>query len=278
MIRYLRATMRVFMNYRYLLYNLVGRDIKVKYRRSVLGMLWSVLNPLLMMLVMTFVFQNLFVNIMDRGDLPVVSVTGLPPSFPVYLLTGQLIFNFFSDATNMAMDSVLGNAQLIKKVYIPKYIFPLEKVMFALVNTLFSMLSLVLVLIITQSPVTLWALLAPVVLLVLFVFNLGVGLILSSMVVFFRDIKHLYSVFVLALTYMTPIFYPEAILAEMSAVRFVIRLNPMYWFVDMFRQVVVYGVAPTPTHWLTTCGSAAAVLVVGLLIFRKTQDEFILHV
>ncbi len=112
----------------------------------------------------------------------------------------------------------------------------------------------------------------------LFVFNLGVGLILSAMVVFFRDIKHLYSVFVLALTYMTPIFYHEAIMAEFSAVHFVIRLNPMYWFVDIFRQVVVYGRAPSPTHWAVTSGCAAVALVVGLLIFRRTQDSFILHV
>ncbi len=276
--RYFKATFQVFMRYRPLLGNLVGRDLKVKYRRSVLGMLWSFLNPLLMMLVMTFVFQNLFVNIIRPGTLPVVSVTGQPPSFPVYLLSGQLIFTFFSDTTNAAMDSVMTNAQLIKKVYIPKYIFPLEKVLFGLVNTLFSMISLVAVFLITQSPVTLWALLTPVVVLLLFVFNLGVGLILSAMVVFFRDIKHLYSVFVLALTYMTPIFYPEAILAEMSAVRFVLRLNPMYWFVDLFRYVVVYGTAPTPLHWVITGGCAALALAAGLLIFRRTQDNFILYV
>jgi ABC-type polysaccharide/polyol phosphate export permease len=178
----------------------------------------------------------------------------------------------------MAMDSVLGNAQLIKKVYIPKYIFPLEKVLFSFVNTAFSLISLVLVLAVTRSPLTWWALLLWVPLLLLFVFNLGVGLILSAAVVFFRDIKHLYSVLVLALTYMTPIFYPEAILQSFAPAVFLIRLNPIYWYVAMFRQLVVYGRPPTPWQWTATVGCAVLALGAGLLFFRKKQDDFILYI
>ena len=278
MFRYLKATLRVFLNYRHLLVNLVSRDIKVKYRRSTLGLLWSVLNPLLMMLVMNFVFENLFNMILDPAQMPTVSRTGLPPSFAVYLLSAQLMFNFFSEATNMAMDSVYMSAGLIKKVYIPKYIFPLEKVIFSLVNTLLSMVALVIVIIATGHPLTLWAALFPVPMVLLFVFNLGVGLILASVVVFFRDIKHLYSVLVLALTYLTPIFYAEAIFGSKVVVLTVIRLNPMYWYVAMFRQLVVYGRAPTNFQWLTTIGCALVALGVGLAIFRKTQDDFILYV
>lgn len=277
MIQYLKATTSVFFHYRHLLVNLVSRDIKVKYRRSALGLIWSVLNPLLMMTVMSLMFGILYRDILG-ANLPVVAATGKPPTFAVYVLTGQLVFSFFSDSTQMAMDSVLGNAPLIKKVYIPKYIFPLQKVMFAFVNTMFSMISLVFVMLFTWSYVSFWALLAPFVLLILFAFNLGVGLILSSMVVFFRDIKHLYSVFVLALTYMTPIFYPEAIFNGNLYLTFLIRLNPMYWFVSLFRQLVIYGSAPTPMQMLAPTVCAFVALVCGLAIFRKTQDDFILYI
>ncbi|MDL2294403.1 ABC transporter permease [Ruminococcaceae bacterium OttesenSCG-928-D13] len=277
MIRYLKSTWNVFWRYRHLLANLVSRDIKVKYRRSVLGLAWSVLNPLLMMMVMTLVFGKLFSDLLDNA-FPIVAATGQPPPFAIYVLTGQLIFAFFSDSTSMAMDSVLGNAQLIKKVYIPKYIFPLEKVLFSMVNTLFSMLSLVLVMLVLRFPVSFWVLLAPAALALLFLFNLGVGLILSAGVVFFRDIKHLYSVFILALTYMTPVFWSETILDGSLVLETIVKLNPMYWFVSLFRWLVVYGRAPTPLQWLIPAGCAVGSLLIGLLMFRKTQDDFILHI
>ncbi|NLW79422.1 MAG: ABC transporter permease [Ruminococcaceae bacterium] len=280
---YIKAAGGAFLRYRHLLINLVKRDISVKYRRSVLGLVWSVLNPLLMMLVMTFVFQRLFnMSLTDAATgeptVPTVGNTGLPPTFAVYLLAGQLIFNFFNEATNTAMDSVLGNAGLIKKVYIPKYIFPLEKVIFSLVNTLFSFISLAIVMVFTRSVITWWALLTPVMLILLFIFNFGVGLILSSMVVFFRDIKHLYGIVTLVLTYMTPIFYTEGILGDSTLVLAVMRVNPMYWFVALFRYLVVYGQPPEPLMWLIPLAWALGTLIIGLVVFRKTQDKFILHI
>ncbi|MGD9559410.1 MAG: ABC transporter permease, partial [Oscillospiraceae bacterium] len=197
----------------------------------------------------------------------------------VYLLSGQLIFNFYSEATNLAMDSVLGNAGLLKKVYIPKYIFPLEKVLFSLVNTLFSFISLVIVILATRSPITAWVALVPLMLVLLFIFNFGVGMVLSSLVIFFRDVKHLYGVVVLALTYLTPIFYSvDQIIAEGSAVRTVMKFNPMYWFVDLFRQLVVFGAQPPAITWLIPAAWAVGTLVLGLIIFRKTQDRFILYI
>lgn len=276
MIGYLKATLRVFFNYRPLLKNLVNRDIKVKYRRSVLGVLWSVLNPLLMMLVMTLVFSTIFAG--NAKMFPIVQATGRPPSFALYIISGQLIFSFYSESTSAAMDSVLGNAQLIKKVYIPKYIFPLEKVLFGFVNLVLSFVALIIVMIATRSPLNWWMLLIPVVLVLLTGFNLGIGLILSCMVVFFRDIKHLYSVFVLALTYMTPIFYPESIYGNFSAISYVVKFNPMYWYVGMFRQILIYGEAPTGRMWFATVACSAIALLVGLVVFRKKQDDFILHI
>lgn len=258
----LSGTVQTFGRYKYLLRYLVQRDIKVKYRRSVLGVVWSVLNPLLMMLIMTAVFQFIF-----EQDIPY---------FPVYLISGQVIFNFFSEATNLAMDSVLGASTLLKKVYIPKYIFPLEKVFFSMFNAMFSMLALLLVMIFVRPPVTMWILLTPVPLILLAIFNLGVGLILASLVVFFRDIKHLYGVLLTALTYMTPIFYPVDLLSP--AMQTILRFNPLFWYVGMMRQVVYVGAAPTMLQWVVCVACAAVALAAGVLIMKKTQDRFILYI
>lgn len=258
-----------FWRYRHLLSNLTSRDIKVKYRRSALGIIWSVLNPLLMMLVLYVVFSQIFhMTQMNRGDVEV--------HFAVYLLTGQLIYNFFSEATQTAMGSVLGNAPLIKKVYIPKYIFPLEKVTFAFVNAVFSLIALVLVLAVTRTPLHWTLLLFWVPMVILYVFNFGVGLILAAGAVFFRDIMHLYGVLVTALMYLTPIMYDVSILPEWA--RHFIPFNPMYWFVSMFRSFVIYGEMPTLNCWIGTCASALVALVIGLWVFKKTQDRFVLYI
>ena len=177
-----------FWRYRYLLWNLVSRDFKLKYRRSVLGVVWSVLNPLLMCLVYWAVFSSL----MDmRGS-------GID-NFPVFLMCGQLLFNFFNEATSASMSSVLSAAPLLKKVYIPKYIFPLEKCCFAMVNCVFSFVALLLVMIFTGAPFHLTLIEAVYPLVTLFFFSLGVGLFLAAATVFFRDIMHIWSVFITAL-------------------------------------------------------------------------------
>ena len=176
-----------FWRYRYLLWNLVSRDFKLKYRRSVLGVVWSVLNPLLMCLVYWAVFSSL----MDmRGS-------GID-NFAVFLMCGQLLFNFFNEATSTSMSSVLSAAPLLKKVYIPKYIFPLEKCCFAMVNCVFSFVALLLVMIFTGAPFHLTILEALYPLVTLFFFSLGVGLFLAAATVFFRDIMHIWSVFTTA--------------------------------------------------------------------------------
>lgn len=271
-----------FKRYRFLLKNLVQRDITVKYRRSALGVLWSVLNPLFMMLVMGLVFSTLFSA--TAGELQTVRATGLPPAFLVYLLSGQVVFNFFSESTQLAMDSVLGNASLIKKVYVPKYIFPLEKVLFSLINALFSLTALAIVMLLTSSPLSGWALLFWVPIVLLAVFNLGVGLTLSALTVFFRDIKHFYGVLVMALMYMTPIIYTEEIFSapgkeHMAIIMFyVMRANPLFWYVSMFRRVVVYGYPPTLYQWIACIAWAVVALLFGLFIFKKAQDKFILYV
>lgn len=255
--------------YRYLLYNLVSRDFKLKYRRSVLGVVWSVLNPLLMCLVYWAVFSSL----MDmRGS-------GID-NFPVFLMCGQLLFNFFNEATSTSMSSIISAAPLLKKVYIPKYIFPLEKVSFALVNCLFSFIALIIMMVATSAPVHLTIPLALYPLLTLFVFSLGIGLILATLAVFFRDVMHLWGVFTTALMYFSAIFYNPMGLPASPAVALLqkyIVLNPLYWYITAFRGAVLDG-RMLHTSEILVCGVCALVaLVVGVVVFRRQQDKFILH-
>lgn len=186
------------LNYMPLVQELVKRDLKVKYRRSFLGYLWSLLNPLLMMCVMSYVFSEIFQSTI--------------PNFPLYLICGQTLWNFFNESTNMAMHSVLQNGALIKKVYIPKFIFPLSRVLSSFVTMSFSLIAILIVMLFTKATVYWTILLFWVPLLFLFIFCCGIGLVLSALSTYFRDITHLYGVLTLAWMYATPIFYDPAIL------------------------------------------------------------------
>ena len=218
-----------FVKYRSLLSNLISRDIKVKYRRSVLGVLWSVLNPILMMIVITIVFSTIFKFQIEN--------------FPIYYLTGSLIFNFFSESTSSAMYAVVSNAPLLKKVYIPKYIFPLERTMFAFVNLLFSFIALLIALIFVPVQPSLMMFFIPIPILYTFVFSLGIGMALSALAVFVRDLFHLYSVLLVAWMYLTPIFYPIEIIPPNLMP--LMKLNPLYYFIDYFRNIFMYSKMPT---------------------------------
>jgi ABC-2 type transport system permease protein len=258
----LRAYFEKFYKYRHLLKELVSRDIKIKYRRSVLGVAWSVLNPLLMMLVITAVFSTIFKFQVEN--------------FPVYYLTGSLIFGFVTEATNNSMTSIIDNAPLIKKVYIPKYIFPLEKVSFAFVNALYSLIAVFIIMIILRVQVSWTIIMLPIPLIYTCIFATGLSLILATLNVFFRDIGHLYSVWTTAWMYLTPIIYPEEILP--GIMKTVVHFNPMYYYVNYFRQVVLYGTVPNLTDNLLCIGIGIVFLVLGLWVFKSNQDKFILHI
>lgn len=257
----------VFVKYRALIDQLVQRDIKTKYRRSVLGLLWTVLNPLLMMTVLSIVFSYFFSR---YGDVE---------NFPVYLLCGQVIFNFFNESTSIAMGSIVHSGELIKKVYVPKYLFPITKVMSSGVNLLSSMIALVIVMVATRSRVTPTVLLAVFPLLYVLLFSTGVSLFLSAAAVSFRDLMHLYSVVTTAWMYLTPVIYPMSILdgAPRWAV-FIINANPLTAFIKIFRAVVLDGVtAPWILHVQSIVWCVIA-LVIGSLVFKKSQDKFILKI
>ena len=250
-----------FNRYKHLLRLLVKRDFVSRYRKSVLGVLWSLLNPLLTMLVMTLVFSYLF-----RFQIE---------NFPVYLLSGQIIFGFFSESTNQAMNSVITNEGIIKKIYVPKYIFPMSRVLSSLVNLVFSLLAFLLVFIITKAPFHITMLLLPVPIIYTFVFSLGVAMLLSSLAVFFRDLMYLYGIFMTLLMYLTPLFYPVEIIPEQMQP--FMGFNPLYHFVDYTRDLTLNGVVPDLWSNMVCIGFALAALCCGLYVFMTKQDKYILH-
>ena len=259
---YVKEKMEGFRRFMPLLRELVVRDIKVRYRHSALGLVWTVLNPLLMMVVITIVFSTLF-----RQNIP---------NFPIYYLSGSLIFAFNSESTTTALNSIISNASLIKKVYIPKYLFPLSNVLSGLVNLGFSLIAMVIVMLVTGAPFHATLLLLPIPIFYTFLFSVGLGILLSAVTVFFRDIAHFYSVFILAWTYFTPIFYPVEILPD--AAMQLMRLNPMYHLVTYMRSLVLYGVFPSLKENLLCLCLGVLMLALGLFVFYKKQDKFVLYV
>ncbi|MEG9487889.1 ABC transporter permease [Mannheimia indoligenes] len=252
-----------FIQYRELLKQLVLKDIKLKYRRSYLGYIWSILNPLLMMAVLTVVFSNLF-----KFDIP---------NFAAYLLTGQLVFGFISEATSSSVSSIIHSASLIKKTYVPKYIFVLSKVTSSLVNMLFAMIALIIVMIFTQVEVTWNILWVPLIFIELYLFSLGLGFLLSASAVFFRDIQYLWGVFISIWMYLTPVIYPVSIIAEEYR-WYYDNLNPMVNYVNQFRDAVLNGSLISLDSILQGMLVAILTLLIGLWLFNRKQNEFILYI
>lgn len=248
--------------FRPLLNELIARDIKIKYRRSVLGVLWTLLNPLFMMIVLSVVFSNLF-----KFDVE---------NFPVYLLSGQLIFNFYSESTTNSMSAIISNAPLIKKIYVPKYLFVLANVFSSTINLLASFTAMVCVMLAMRIELHYTVLLVAIPLMFIIIFSLGVGLILSAITVKFRDIMHLYSVFVTALMYLTPVIYPMSILP--SWLKPIVALNPITNILQMFRGIMLYNSFPTLESILIAVTESIVMMGLGLYIFYKCQDEFILNI
>lgn len=250
-------------HYRHLLQQLVERDVKLKYRRSFLGYLWSILNPLLIMIIMVAVFSNMF-----RFDIE---------NYPVYLIIGQTIFNFVSESTNQAMWSITGNSALLKKTYVPKYIFTLSKVTSSCVNTFFSLGAMLIVFVVCKVPFNRYMLFIPVIILQVYIFCVGMGMFLSQATVFFRDIQYIYAAFITAWMYLTPIFYPINQLPE-SLAWGIKTFNPLYSYVTQFRTIVLFQAMPEPQLVIGGFAVSFGVLIIGTLFFMKNQDRFILYI
>lgn len=259
----MRLRFQVLYNYRHLIKQLVTKDIKLKYRRSFLGYVWSVLNPLMVMVVMYLVFSHMF-----RFDVE---------NYPAYLIIGQALFTFMTEATNQAIFSITGNGPLLKKVYVPKYVFTLSKVTSSMVNLLFSLAAMVIVFIITKVQFS-WAMLFfPVVLIQLYIFCLGLGLFLAEASVFFRDIQYIYSVLTTAWMYLTPIFYPIEQLPNIMQ-RAIRIFNPMYQYISQFRTIVLEQTLPNAIDVVYGFGIAFVFLIFGFCTFIRKQDDFILYI
>ena len=257
---------RELITYKDLLVQLVSRDLKLKYRRSFLGYLWSVLSPLMIMAVQAVVFSQIF----KRG------IT----NYPVYLLSGQILFNYMNQSTHMAIHSIIDSRELIKKVYLPKFIFTVSKITSGLIDLIFSMGALIIVILCTfnnAGRITWHFLLFPIVLIQLYIFCLGLGLFLAAATVFFRDVQYIYSVVTTAWLYLTPIFYRMEDLPEYVQA-FIRYCNPMMYYVVQFRSIVYYHTLPSLQHFLAGMGAALLVLLLGSLFFTAKQDDFILYV
>lgn len=251
-----------FMQYRFLLSELVKKGIKLKYRRSYLGIIWSLLEPLLTMIVLSIVFGTLFGNHTKE--------------FPIYILTGRLLYSFYSTATKASLRSIRANSAMIKKVYVPKYLYTLSSVLYNYIIFLISLIVLVIVALVLGVYPTIYFLQAPVALILILILSYGCGMILATIGVFFRDMEYLWSVALMLIMYTCAIFYyPERLLK--SGWHWILRYNPLYCIIDIFRSAV-FGQMMDIGNLIYATAFSVVALIVGLICFKKKQDEFILHI
>ena len=244
--------------YRDLIYQLVRRDIVARYKRSMLGIAWTMLQPLGMMVVMTIVFSQLF---------------GRVDGYSAYLLSGLMAWIFFSQTTTAAIDHSVWGGTLVRRIYIPHTAFSVASVGTGVVNFILSLIPLFFILLISNRPIT-WAFLfIPIPILLLTMFTLGVGLLLSSLAVRFPDISEMYRILLQAWMYLTPIIYPSYILPEQVR-PWLLYLNPMYYFILLFRVPIYDGVMPAVPLILAATGFACVSLVVGWIYFSYQADKF----
>ena len=249
--------------YEFLFSELVKRDFNKRYKRSVLGILWSMLAPLFQLLVMSFVFKRVFGHSMAH--------------FTIYLFAGQLMFNFFKEATNNGMSSIISNAGIITKVTVPKYLFLISKVMAASINFVLT-LGIFFVFVALDRISFTWKfimLIYPIG--CLFILIIGTGLILSAMYVFFKDIQYLYDIFTLALMYFSAIFYDVSIFSG-SRMEKLLYINPIFFYINYVRQIVLFDQIPSLTYHLYSLVYALVILRIGTWMYKKYNYMFLYYI
>lgn len=214
-----------------------------------------------MMIILSIVFSSIFKFDVEK--------------FPLYVLSGQVIFNFFNDSTTSSMSAIISSASLIKKVYVPKYLFVLSRVMSSFINLMASFTALLLVMVATRAELHWTVFLSVIPLAMVVLFSFGVGMFLAAITVRFRDVIHLYSVFTTGLLYLTPVIYPMAALPDV--VKTIVMINPLTNYLLMFRDVMFNNTLPSVFSVLLGIAEAALALALGLYVFYKNQDEFILN-
>jgi ABC-type polysaccharide/polyol phosphate export permease len=244
--------------YRYLISQLLRRDIVTRYKRSFLGIGWTMLNPLGTMIVLSIAFSQVFK--MTEG-------------YPAYVLSGLMAWNFFSQTTHASMVNLVWGGGLLKRIYMPRTSFALAAIGTGLINTLFAIIPMLIVMMIIDVPVRISLLFLPIPLLLLALFSLGFGLILSTLAVYFPDVAEMYQIVLTAWMYLTPIIYPEEILPE--NIHFIIStFNPMYGLVKLFRIPIFYGRLPTMEEFVFPAITAILFFVIGWFFFSYKSDEF----
>lgn len=252
---------------RYILQQLVTKDFKLRYRRSILGVVWSVLNPLLMMIIMSFVFQYFLRSNLEH--------------YSLYLIVGNITFALMNDATNGGLRSIIDASSLLKKVKVDRWVFPVQKVFSAAVNFAFSLIAVAIVMVFDGVMPTIHVLWFVVGLVLVMLFSIGIGLFIGALAVFFRDMIHLWSVVLTAWTYLTPIFWDLSLLTNSNAPRIVVwivKANPMYNYLEIMRSAFVYQSNPSVTVLALAAIWAVIALVVGVAVFKKTEHKFILYI
>ncbi len=250
--------LREIFRYRDLVVQIVRRDILTRYKRSVLGVAWTMLNPLGTMLVLSIAFSKAF---------------GSTPGYAAFVLSGLIAWTFFAQTTNAAISHLVWGGGLLKRIYVPRTVFALSAVGTGLVNVVLSILPLLIVMVATGLPVKLPVFLLPLPVLFLAMFSLGTGLVISAIAVFYTDVAEMYQIVLTAWMYLTPIIYPESILPEAYRV-WIARLNPMYHLVRLFRMPVYDGILPGISEILIAGGLSLGVLIIGWMVFTRKADEF----
>lgn len=240
-----------------LLFELIKKDLKVKYKRSILGVFWSILNPLLMMVVMSIVFSYLF-----RFEIK---------NYPVYILSGIIFWNFFSTSTNLSSFSLISNASLLKKVYFPRAILVISVVLSQFINLLYALIPLVFIMIIFKTPVNLSIIFIIFPLLFLLLFTIGISLILSILSTYFTDIGYIYQIILLAWMYLTPIFYPASIVPDKYKI--FLFINPIYHILTNIREIIYYGTLPAMNSLLISFIFSFSFFIFGLWFFKINENK-----
>ncbi len=244
--------------YRDLLVQLVARNIKIRYKRSVLGIGWTMLNPLLIMLILTFVFSTVFRISLEH--------------YAVYVLSALTLWNFFAQATTDAMSELVWGGSLLHHIYLPRTVFALSAIGTGLVNLVFALGPLAVIMLVTGVAFQPALIFLPIPILLTAMFTLGVGLIFSVLAARFADIAHIYQIVLTAWMYLTPIIYPKEIIPE--PYRWAFNLNPMYYLLESFRTPIYSGSLPSASHLLAAVLVSTAVLLIGWGFFAYKSDEF----
>ena len=250
--------LKILFKYRDLILQLVRRDLVSRYKRSVLGVAWTMLNPLGTMLIMTVVFSRVFSSV---------------ESYPVYVLTGLIAWNFFSQTTNHCMDSTLWGSSMFGKIFLPRTAFIVSSIGTGMVNLLISLIPLLIIMLVTKFQLHLSAIILPVPIIFIAAFSMGVGLLLSAYTMFFQDIAEMYSILLTAWIYLTPVIIPEDTIAGILN-GWLLKINPLYYMVKIFRLVLYDGQFPTSSMVMIAAGISGGMLLLGWFVFTKKADRF----